>query len=103
MVLISPVVQRIEWEFPKLLIRVRFPAGLQFKKTYPGRLFCVPLSAILITNLCFLLKKGRSAFLPPTLDFFKIFISCLQTTPHLFRVLHQLYCEIIPNFYVEFV
>jgi hypothetical protein len=25
-----PVVQRIEWEFPKLLIRVRFSAGLQF-------------------------------------------------------------------------
>lgn len=24
----SPVVQRIEWEFPKLLIRVRFSAGL---------------------------------------------------------------------------
>jgi hypothetical protein len=29
----SPVVQRIEWEFPKLLIRVRFPAGLLFKIT----------------------------------------------------------------------
>ncbi len=24
----SPLVQRIEWEFPKLLIRVRFSAGL---------------------------------------------------------------------------
>lgn len=28
----SPVVQRIEWEFPKLLIRVRYSAGLQFIK-----------------------------------------------------------------------
>ena len=29
----SPVVQRIEWEFPKLLIRVRFSAGL-LKRLY---------------------------------------------------------------------
>ena len=37
----SPVVQRIEWEFPKLLIWVRFPAELREESLQQCKLFFV--------------------------------------------------------------